>query len=144
MIGCSHQMNLWSITWPWWVCRQERRTKWELLPRMEMGSKQLQSGLSSTLQELVSSDFNVIPNFPQSSVLCSKRSGGLGCPYPEICWLGCIEVGDKMKVIWRSWGVRWRSGDWTPSTPSNSSTVNHITYYPYFACCILYIYDAFL
>ena len=49
--------------------------------------------------------FDLLTNWPVLDRIVPKAVGRSGCPYPEICWLGCLEVWSQMK-----WVVRWRSG----------------------------------
>ena len=82
---------------------------------MEMDSKQLQSGLNSTLQESVSSDFNVIPNFLESTVInvinMSQISGGQAAPIQIFVGWGAWSGGSNEGHIEKWWYVgSWKVG----------------------------------
>ena len=142
MIGYSHPMNLWSITWPWWACQRERRTKWELLPRMEMDSKQHQSGSEFHTPGVGKFWFQCYSRFywitSDQNVTNKVR---VGLPLSKNLLTGVLQSGGSNEGHIEKWRGQMKSGGWTPSIPSNLSTANVITYCPYFACCILNQYS---
>ena len=55
--------------------------------------------------------------------LYQMKCGGQVAPTQKFVWLGCLDVGGQMMIIYLEVGsVQLRSGGGTPGTPSNSSS----------------------